>query len=859
MGTLWKFGRSTLSQSSWKQRLWKWRGVLIAAPSVTGVVIAVRLTGLMQGLEWAAFDQYMRMRTPEPPDDRIVIVGIQESDLQKYGWPLPDDVLAKVLDRVRQQQPRAIGLDLYRDLPVGQGYAQLTKVFESTPNLVGIQKIGGTDPLGAVAPPPTLKKLGQVAANDVVMDSDGKLRRGLLFLEDREQNNVPTLSMAMAMFYLDREGIAPQATPDDRIQLGQALLTPVEANDGGYVRANAQGFQTLINYRGPRGNFSTLSVEQVLDGQMPAQWGRDRIILVGPMAESLRDTFYTPYSVQLMQLTKPTPGVEIHANLTSQLLSSALNQRPLFKTWSELGEMLWIAGWAIVGALLVWQQRSLQASQTLASLHSPLSQAWQSLKIPVSLVVMAAGLVVGTYGAFTLGWWIPVAPALLSLGWSAIVVTGYLAQTAAEMRKTLGRYLTDEVVASLLETPEGLTLVGEKRKVTTLMSDIRGFTSLSEQLPPEQVVKLLNLYLGFMTKIIQRYGGTINDLTGDGIVVFFGAPIQRPDDGERAVACALAMQLAMDAVNQQSQTLNLPPLQMGIGVNTGEVVVGNIGSEEHTKYTAIGSHVNVAARIESFTVGGQILISESTWAEVQAIATLNGQSQAQMKGVSAPVTLYEVSGLAGPYNLKLREEQESFIELKHPLPLQYAVLEGKHLSEEQFWGKLVRLSANGAEILCDHRPAPLTNLKLLLWFPKTNDRRRDDRRADDRRAEDHHRQLPDDQPDRRVANRRADDRKTDDHRSDDQPVSSAMVESAMEIPSAAIVVEGMGEPQEIYAKVIQKPNGSEVGFYLRFTRVPPTAETLLQALRSDRRARKYPSEAAAIPISSDPTTSAPSA
>ncbi|MGI0493922.1 CHASE2 domain-containing protein [Alkalinema pantanalense CENA528] len=622
-----------------------------------------------------------------------------------------------------------------------------------------------------------------------------------------------------------------------------SALMPTGNFGMGYVRANAQGFQTLINYRGPRGSFSTLSVEQVLNGQMPAQWGRDRIILVGPMAESLRDTFYTPYSVQLMQLTQPTPGVEIHANLTSQLLSSALNQRPLFKTWSEPWEMLWIGGWAIVGALLVWQQRSLQASQTLASLHSPLSQAWQSLKIPVSLVVTAAGLVLGTYGAFTLGWWIPVAPALLSLGWSAIGVTGYLAQTAAEMRKTLGRYLTDEVVASLLETPEGLTLVGEKRKVTTLMSDIRGFTSLSEQLPPEQVVKLLNLYLGFMTKIIQRYGGTINDLTGDGIVVFFGAPIQRPDDAERAVACALAMQLAMDAVNQQSQTLNLPPLQMGIGVNTGEVVVGNIGSEEHTKYTAIGSHVNVAARIESFTVGGQILISESTWSEVRSIATLNGQSQAQMKGVSAPVTLYEVSGLAGPYHLKLREEQESFIELKHPLPMQYAVLEGKHLSEEQFWGKLVRLSANGAEILCDHRPAPLTNLKLLLWFPKTDDRRRDDRRADDRRG-----QSSNDYPDRRVANRRADDRKTGD-----QPVPSIIADSETATSSTSIMIEGMGEPQEIYAKVIQKPNDSEVGFYLRFTRVPPTAETLLQALRSDRRARKHPIESAAAPNPSVPS------
>jgi PAS domain S-box-containing protein len=187
------------------------------------------------------------------------------------------------------------------------------------------------------------------------------------------------------------------------------------------------------------------------------------------------------------------------------------------------------------------------------------------------------------------------------------------------IRETFGRYLTDEVVATVLESPTGMQMGGEKRKVTMLMADLRGFTSLSERLAPERVVAILNRYLTSMVAIIKQYQGTIDEFIGDAIFVLFGAPIWQEDDAQRAVACAVQMQLAMASVNEHNKEDDLPEVEMGIGVHTGQVVAGNIGSPERAKYGVVGSHVNLTSRIQSFTTGGQILISETTRREVGAI------------------------------------------------------------------------------------------------------------------------------------------------------------------------------------------------------------------------------------------------
>ncbi len=221
------------------------------------------------------------------------------------------------------------------------------------------------------------------------------------------------------------------------------------------------------------------------------------------------------------------------------------------------------------------------------------------------------------------------------------------------IREVFGRYLTDNVVTNLLESPAGLKVGGAKQKVTNLVADLRGFTSVSESLPPEQVVLLLNTYLEAMTEVILKYEGTIDEFLGDGILVIFGAPIWRDNDAERAVACAVEMELAMGRVNQQNQRLGLPDIAMGIGINTGEVVVGNIGSLKRMKYGIVGSDVNLAYRIESYTSGGQILISEATLKETMPLVKIKREMEVRPKGFTGPITIYEVHGMSGIYNLTL--------------------------------------------------------------------------------------------------------------------------------------------------------------------------------------------------------------
>ncbi|NKB18749.1 MAG: adenylate/guanylate cyclase domain-containing protein, partial [Pseudanabaena sp. CRU_2_10] len=245
--------------------------------------------------------------------------------------------------------------------------------------------------------------------------------------------------------------------------------------------------------------------------------------------------------------------------------------------------------------------------------------------------------------AFLNGWWLPIVPTLLGFGGGMAISLAYVARTAAEIRAQFGRYLTDTVVASLLENPEGLKFGGERREVSILMCDLRGFSSTSERLPPEEVVKILNIFLGRMTDIINEYQGTIDEFIGDAILAIFGAPIQQPDDATRAVACAVAMQSAMEAVNAEITQLNLPAIAMGIGINTGEVVVGNIGSQTRAKYAIVGSHVNLTSRIESYTVGGQILISESTYLKAGDVVQTYGNMEVEPKGVKQPITIYDVS------------------------------------------------------------------------------------------------------------------------------------------------------------------------------------------------------------------------
>jgi adenylate cyclase len=692
-----------------KRLFWEWRGVWISTPSIAALVLILRSTSLLQSAEWAAYDQYFRLRILEPRDDRIVIVGINEADVQNLGQAIiPDGVYAKLLEKLKARHPKAIGLDIYRDQRVEPGHQELVRVFESSPNLVGIQKVVGNSSRETVPPPPVLKAKGQVGANDLLTDEDGKVRRGLLYVADRDGKPVPSFSLYLALLYLEAFGIAPQSIEGTQNwQLGKTTVVRFGANDGGYVRAPAGGYQVLLNYREPGRRFDTVSLTDILEDRVSPDWGRDRIILIGAVGESFQDLFFTPYTRSPSQRMA---GVEIHANLASQIISAALDGRSVIKTCSEPWEALWILFWSGVGATLSWRLRYAGGMRSLS---------FQGVS---GLFLAGAALLIITYTAFLDGWWIPVVPPFLAVGGSAIAITAYIAHTAKEIRKTFGRYLTDQVVANLLENPEGLKLGGERRKLTILTSDIRGFTAQSERLSPEEVIKIINLYLGYMTEVITKYQGTIDEFMGDGILVLFGAPTTREDDAERAVACAIAMQLTMSTINEKMKELNLPSLEMGIGINTGEVVVGNIGSETRCKYGVVGSQVNLAYRIESYTTGGEILISEATLKEVGSIVRIDGQKQVLAKGVKEPFTIYQIGGISGEYNLSLPQEEEVFLPLLEEIPIQYMLLEGKHLSNTLLRGSLVQLSAKGAKVRCGNGeqqgvPDMLSNLKLNLLTP----------------------------------------------------------------------------------------------------------------------------------------------
>ena len=221
------------------------------------------------------------------------------------------------------------------------------------------------------------------------------------------------------------------------------------------------------------------------------------------------------------------------------------------------------------------------------------------------------------------------------------------------IRKTFGRYVSEQVVNEILDKPEGRRLGGERKEVTVMLTDLRGYTRLSEERPAQELVELLNRYFDRMSRVINRYGGIIDDFYGDGMLVVFGAITPRSEDPAQAVACALHMQLELEKLNREIAGEGHPPLEMGIGVHSGPVIVGNIGSELRMKYAIVGFTVNLASRIESDTVGGQVLISGSTYELVKDMAKVGEPRQVTMKGVSEPVTVHPVLGMGEPYDLEL--------------------------------------------------------------------------------------------------------------------------------------------------------------------------------------------------------------
>jgi diguanylate cyclase (GGDEF)-like protein len=542
------------------QQLWKnnletavWFQTLLSASISTAIVVGLSFTGVFQLLEWALFDQALRLRPEEPPDPHIVIVTFDEFDLNKVGtWPIPDDVLADILNRIKSYQPEVIGLDLYRNLPVGDGgYEALVETFESTPNLYGVSQQVGNQSIGAS---PVLERVNRITLADIIVDLDSKVRRALLSTRDDSGNVKLSLGTQLALDYLKGQDIEPVALENSEIQLGKAHIVPLKGNDGPYVRSDRGGYQIFINYRGTAENFHTISITDILDNKIPEDLLRKRVVLIGATAKSLNDYFQTPYnSVFAPQPVPSVPGVVIHANIASELINAAINARPLIRTLSEPAEWLWTALWGYLGAHLA--QWILSRGGAAQGKSGGISLFF------VGIVVLEGVLFVGFSLAVAASWWLPVVPAGLGLGISTLLTVllanRYLHDLATldELTQVANRRSLDNYLTELFENRD--------TKVSLVLCDIDFFKQYNDTYGHQQGDVCLRQVAQAMKSIVR----------GQDLVARYGgeefAVILKDSDGNRAqeVAERICERVrSLDIPHAKSQVA--PHVTLSCGVST---------------------------------------------------------------------------------------------------------------------------------------------------------------------------------------------------------------------------------------------------------------------------------------------------
>lgn len=606
----------------------------------------LRAGGNLQALELMAYDLAFRLRPAVAADARIVLVTETEEDLQRWGFPLSDEVLARVLERLTDQGARVIGVDKYRDHPVPPGTARLNASLKNNPDIIWVTKYGGAG-AAPIPPPVVLQGSDQVGFNDLIDDPGGIVRRGLLFLDDG-RNVSYSFPLMLALRYLGPSGIGLESDPvrPEFLRLARTTVPPFEQNDGGYIHADAAGYQFLLDYAGMPAKFRAFTVTEVLEGKVRREEAQGKIVIIGTTAKSINDYFFTPYS-HGMGNDQRIYGVELFGYVVSQLLRFALADATPIKVAGDAAEYAWIWLWCLLGGLLGLVARALR-------------------NFLLALLLGFFLLGGAYYAAFTQVWWIPVVPPALGFLLSAMSAASYMANQEKRQRAALmgifSRHVSDDVARTLWEQRDQFLQGNRPRSqlitATVLFSDIRGFTSISEKLPPQSLMDWLNEYMEAMARVVAQHHGVINKYIGDAVMALFGAPVAHhaeagiAADAVNAVECALAMERELDRLNPLWCARGLKPIAIRVGIFTGPLVAGSLGGSERMEYTVIGDSVNVASRLESynkdFTVPAgegracRILIGEST------LKLLGGRYRAEavgaiaFKGKDETVSVYQL-------------------------------------------------------------------------------------------------------------------------------------------------------------------------------------------------------------------------
>lgn len=398
-------------------------GVVLTTLIVTLLLGLMRASGSLQFLELSALDFLFVHHSTKNQNSKIVVVKILESDLQNLQeYPLSDRTLAEILTRINQQQPRVIGLNIFRDFPVPSSklnkeqnllaYQDLLKIFKNTNNLLGIEKVTHDIFYSDIRPPTILKDLDRITSADIIVDPDGIVRRGILFpvTDGSEASTIPSMGLALALNYLADQNINPTLNRDGWLKLQNKVFLPFQANDGGYIAADDRGYQILLNWRGEKNYFPEVSISDILNDNFDPNLFRDRIVLIGTTAVSVNDVFYVPHLQDNLNTPIGLYGVEIQAHLASYIIDSVLNNRPLIKTFSDPWEYLWLTSNIFIIAFWGW---SLCKSQNPGKLLLIISIGTLAYSFLISGIV---------YLVFRLGWWLPIVPTIIGILAAAITI-----------------------------------------------------------------------------------------------------------------------------------------------------------------------------------------------------------------------------------------------------------------------------------------------------------------------------------------------------------------------------------------------------------------------------------------------------
>ena len=639
-------------------------GLLIGICAAAAALLLNRVP-LLRSMEWKVYDLQLRLAAnPSEASSGIVLIEIDDRSVERMAengfgrFPWPRDTFATLLGYLERGRPRAVAFDLlFLEEDTGpQGPARDREFVEATRrmgNVIHSIEVNDTHPYRPALPAESGYGLGRdveehqsvkqpfnelakasrrLGSTFMLLDADGPVRRAVPFVRQRD-SYYPSLAVATAMVAAGLEPRQVAETARD-LQLG-SIRAPLFECEVEYLE-KIRTRHLLVRYKGPAyrdgerrrrtyQSFSfwdlVLSEGQIEDGAQPLvnpALFRDKIVFVGTTAAGLHDLFQTPFAEQ-----GKMPGMQIHASLVDSILSdSFLRQAP--------------------GA---WPLALLAVSSILSGLIGVYAGFWWTL---ATTAAMGAAVALVSHWLFRAGVWLPCLPTatgLVGAQFASVAYKYFVEDKAKRQVKALfSRYVAPAVVKELVEDPSRARLGGQRRLMTVLFSDIRGFTTLTEAGQPEQIIRQLNEYFTRMVELLFAHQGTLDKFVGDMIMGLFNAPVRDPDHADHAVRMAQAMLAELKVLNARWKQEGRPEFDIGIGINSGEMIVGNVGSERTLSYTVIGDNVNLGSRLESLNkpYRTHIIISEATRSLLKGSYPIRPLGKVRVKGKLQEVEIFEV-------------------------------------------------------------------------------------------------------------------------------------------------------------------------------------------------------------------------